>query len=354
MARALIEIKHTIPPEELESLLCSVGKDELGARFVHVAHDPDATEDTNLILMARKDPVARRCLVELAKRGYYPYLTKEGATRLVRSDRVDGLWVKITENEYKITPDEVVYFIEPPLEEKPPIRLLVVFSAIHQNPSGTGLQRYFMQNYPSVQKYMPPGTAVLRVGDLGGVVGAFYLNTNHRPRNADAIRNLIESVRADLGVTRDAVVLYGVSKGATGAVYHGLTAGHRFVAVDPILADEHYLVRYNDPHFTEGGVFPERKEKTFERLLDRVATEGAPAPMKGRCAVICSERSPQFLPITRMLVSRFSDSMSFFNSRDPLIRDHPDVGPRTVNCATMLMSMQLYGLPVPTGMHTID
>lgn len=351
MARAVIEIDFSIPPHELESLLQSVGKDDLGARFVHVFHGPDQAENANLLRIARTNALARRCLVELTRHGYHAYLAKEGATRFVRSDRIGGIWVKITENEYQINSEEIVSCVEPPLEEAPPTRLVVLFSAVHEFPNRVGLQRYFSQDFPSIRKYMPHGTAVLRIADLGGVVGAFYLNTTHRPRNADAIQQLIESVRAELGIARDSVVLFGVSKGGTGALYHGLTGGYRFVSVDPILSDEHYETHYDDSHYTKGGIFPESKQETFRKLLEQGVS---PDQLTGRSAVICSERSPQFETISHMLIQRFSSSMAFFNSRDPMIGAHKDVGPRTINCSVMLMSMQLYGLSVPTGMHTID
>jgi hypothetical protein len=34
----------------------------------------------------------------------------------------------------------------------------------------------------------------------------------------------------------------------------------------------------------------------------------------------------------------------FFNSRHPKIKDHPDVGPNTINVAVMLMNMGLYDM----------
>lgn len=348
MGRAVIEIEPSIAPDELAALIQSVGNDGLGARFVHVLHGPDVPENFNLLRMARTRPLARRCLVELTRRGYYAYLVKDGATRFVRSDRVGGVWAKITEDEYRINEEEVVFRVEPPLEEKPPKRLVVVFSAVHEFPNRASLQRYFSQDFPSIRKYLPHGTAVLRIADLGGVVGAFYLNTAHRPHNADAIRRLIESTRGELGIDHDRVVLFGVSKGGTGALYHGLTGGYRFASVDPILSDEHYETHYDDSHYTKGGIFTEPKEATFTRLL------GTCAAADGKCALICSENSPQFETISRLLFPRFAGTMSIFNARDESITEHKEVGPRTINLSVMLLSMQLHGLAVPAGLHNVD
>lgn len=329
-------------------------ENEADIRFIHVPHGPDAPPQTSLTLIARKDPQARACLVHLSKSGYYAYCTKEGCTRFVRSDLVASIWIKIKAGEYQMTPDEVVYSVTPPANGSKPARLLVVMSSVHASPNTASLHRYFMQNFPTIQKYIPPDTAVLRVGDMGGVLGAFYLNTVHRPDNVSAIQRLIASVCADLGVDRNLVVLYGGSKGGTGAFYHSFLGSYRCVSVDPIVADEHYIKNLKDFHFTAGGVFAENKETVFNRL---VADHRNPSPSgaaPARHAVICSERSPQFPYITRILMEPLRREVAFFNSRNPEIKDHPDVAAKTINTTTMLLNMQLYGLDITPGVTDID
>jgi hypothetical protein len=348
MAASPITIRPDITPDELRRLLDR----QPDNKFIHVTHGPAEPETSNLIVMARKDPQARTCLIELAKAGFYVYVAKEGASRLVRSDNLKNLWLKVRDNEFQLTEDEVVYTYTPP-EERPAARMLVVLSSITDNVNSPSLQRYFMQNFPTIQKYMPSDTAVLRVGDLGGVMGSFYLNTTHRPDNVGAVQRLIEAQRIQHGFSHDSVVLYGVSKGATAALYHGLVGSYRFVAVDPIISDDHYVKHLRDAHFTVGGVFPETKDVAFDKLLDRIAASPAAPGSPVRASVICSERSPQFPYIKRALIDRFSDRMSFFNASNPLINDHPDVGPKTVNCATMLMSMHLYGMSPAPGVLNI-
>ena len=49
-----------------------------------------------------KIPEAMSTLVGLTKRGFHSYVTTDNATRLVRYDRVPGLWLKVKDGEYSI------------------------------------------------------------------------------------------------------------------------------------------------------------------------------------------------------------------------------------------------------------
>ena len=216
-----------------------------------------------------------------------------------------------------------------------------------------GLMRYFEQNFASVSKYVPHDTAILRIADLGGICGAFYLDTTFLPNNAENIQIAINRVRNELNLGTDSVVLYGASKGGTGALYHAVKGHYRCVAVDPIVADEHYITSYGDLHFTETGAFPRSKENVFTELVSEL--DNLPSPLAAtRWSVILSDRSPQHKYLSRTLVDRTDRLFSFFESRHPAIKDHPDVGPNTVNTATALMNFHLYSIPVTTGTFVID
>lgn len=353
MASSVLKIKYTIPLKRLRKKLKESGNPE-GVGFIHVGHGPDTPPKSSLIGMARRDKVARGCVVELARLGYYIYSGREKSSRLVRSDLLRELWGKLKNGDYRMNADEIVHSITMPVTGEAPKRLLVIFSSIHHSYNSPSPERYFMQNFGTIQKFLPKDTAVLRVADLGGVVGAFYINTTHRPNNANAIGKLIESVRMEFGLDPDSVTCYGTSKGGGGALYHGLRGGFRFVAVDPILSDKHYVEQMGDAHFTTGGIYPETKEVVFGRLFDQHAKLRVKDKSSTRHTVICSERSPQYSYINDAMIRRFGDSMAFFNSRNPLINDHPDVGAQTVNTATMLMNMQLYKLPILPGLFHID
>ncbi|HHU8995023.1 TPA: XcbB/CpsF family capsular polysaccharide biosynthesis protein, partial [Escherichia coli] len=133
-------------------------------------------------------------------------------------------------------------------------------------PYSASLYRYFAKNFSTIDKYVGKNVSILRVADIGGITGSFYLNTNALPTNADKIKSLILEVIEQCQIKSDDVVLYGCSKGGTAAVYHGLTNNYKIVAVDPILNDEHYVNNKNDLHLIEG-VFPQPKEELFKKVI---------------------------------------------------------------------------------------
>ncbi|WP_407239431.1 hypothetical protein [Escherichia coli] len=52
------------------------------------------------------------------------------------------------------------------------------------------LQKTFLQLINILEK----NVSILRVADIGGITGSFYLNTNALPTNADKIKSLILEV----------------------------------------------------------------------------------------------------------------------------------------------------------------
>jgi hypothetical protein len=301
----------------------------------------------NLILLSRRDANADRVLRTLTRHGFYLYKDADGISSFVRHAEVPKLWHRVVQGELSSTEHGVVYSYTPPLLETDTPKLLVVFSSIHEEMYSSSLMRYFTRNYATIQKYVPAETGILRIADLGGVTGAFYLDTAARPRNAAHVQQLIQDVARDHHVDGDSIVLYGASKGATGALYHAISLNVRCVAVDPVVSDEYYERRYRDSHYTAGGIFPRTKQEVFRDLVAGRGTEGA-----GKWAVVCSERSPQFAYIEPMLVRPLRDTAAFFNSLHPDIHDHPDVGPNTLALTTMLLNNQLYGMPIPPGIRT--
>ncbi|UWX04700.1 hypothetical protein H1235_08785 [Pseudoxanthomonas sp. NC8] len=123
------------------------------------------------------------------------------------------------------------------------------------------------------------------------MVGAFYTDTLAQPDNEARVSALIGKVMADIGVDSRHTVLYGTSKGASGALLHSLRTGLKAVCVEPILhADDYYVRRYRDSHFT-CGMFPRDKRELFAAHL---AADGPEAER----VVIYSSHSPQ-LPYIR-------------------------------------------------------
>ena len=120
--------------------------------------------------------------------------------------------------------------------------LVVVFSGMHSDWNHPGLDRYIFPQFRHIGSLTPPGTAVLRLGDLGGISGSFFMDTADAPSNCDDISELIVAAIRRLGLPPQRVCLIGPSKGATGAAIHGLRLHLPFVAVDPIV-DDTFLTR---------------------------------------------------------------------------------------------------------------
>lgn len=338
----------TVPDAANADALAALAKDP-ATKFIQVEHS-DETGD-NLIQLSRKDPATKQAVTNLAKHGYYLYKQDGGASSFVRHNEIKYLWHRVKTGEYSVNDQGVIYTYTPPTLATDNPKMLVVFASIHEDMYSSGLMRYFKHNFPSVQKYVTPETGILRIADIGGVTGAFYLNTVAHPKNTARVQRLIEQVAADNKVIRDSIVFYGASKGATGALYHGMDMGIRCVVVDPIVSDEVYEKRYRDSHYTADGIFLERKQQLFDRLVKKVTADKDFAGLNARWAIICSDRSPQFDYINRTLIQPMWGGAAFFNSQHPDITDHPEVGPNTITMMTTLLNTQLYRMPVRSGIH---
>lgn len=321
--------------------------------YGEVFHGSVGLEGESLLEIARRVEDAKEVLVRLAMAGFYVYRKTEGSTRLVRDHTIGKLWHRVKEGDYSVNAEGLIYSYTPPSSPTPAPKLLVIFSSMSTSIYNTSMMRYFEQNFRSAQKYIPHDTGVLRIADIGGVVGAFYLNTYRNPNNVRRIQRLLSDVMIQHSIPTTNVVLYGASKGGTAAIFHGMTGGYKFISVDPIVSDEYYVNRFRDSHFTQGGIFERTKDEVFGELVSnklRYTSFGARNKAEG--SVIFSERSPQYSAITSTLVEHLAHRYAFFNSINPEINDHPDVSPKTLNIATMLMNQFFLNEELAPGLRT--
>ncbi|GAB3505032.1 XcbB/CpsF family capsular polysaccharide biosynthesis protein [Pseudoxanthomonas daejeonensis] len=318
---------------------------ELGSRFVHVRHPGDE----NLIHQSRRDEGAGAALAHLSGHGFlvYKFASEGGAvTSFVHAAIAPAFWARHTDFGLR-EHGGICYRLEMPAHGAAR-RLLVIFSSMSQVDQmyEAGFSaRYFMRNLSQAPKYTPPDTAILRIADLGGVVGAFYTDTLAQPDNEARVSALIAKVMADLAVDPRYTVLYGTSKGASGALLHSLRTGLKAVCVEPILSDDYYVNRYRDSHFTRG-LFPRDKRELFAAHLS------ADGPGAER-VVVYSSRSPQ-LPYIREIAmdSPRGREMAFIDVQSPTIMDHPDVAPASLGLQVSLVNQMLCGVEV--GAHQLD
>lgn len=284
------------------------------------------------VRVARTNKAVRGVAASLMNAGYVTDGVVAGVASFTSLKKPYKSWGRWLEN-FSVSDSGISYVYSPPENTSVDPGLLVVFSSISDKPSSPEMMRYFMQNFPSIGKFVPKDVGVLRLSDVGGMVGAFYMDTIFDTANENKVTEFLSQFIAEKGIRKDRVVFYGVSKGGTGALLHGVKNGVRVVSVDPIVNDEHYLSKYDDLHFVTG-VFPERKEFRFSRLFREGSIDNA-------TCIISSDNSPQ-LPYIRQTVPIDDGAIVFLNSVNPNIKDHPDVGPVTVNAAVMLMNMCFY------------
>lgn len=170
-----------------------------------------STDD--LMKIALTDATAKALLIKLTLLGYPLYYNTENESRFIRSDRIRHHWPAIKEGTYSVTDEDVVYTFEKPASERID-KIIVIFSPINSTPR---LSRYFWPSFSKLMKFVPPNTAILRIADVGGVKGAFYMDTTAQPRNGDAVHNLVAGIISEHSLENSDVVLFGASKGGTGA-----------------------------------------------------------------------------------------------------------------------------------------
>lgn len=315
-------------------------------RYFRVQTDPALNSKRDLMKIALTDDRVKRLLLKLTNLGYSLYYHADGESRFIRHDRLRHHWPAVKSGAIKVSREGIFYTVEEPPSghiEK----LVVVFSPVS---SRARLIRYFRPSFGTLQKYLAPHTAVLRVADMGGVKGAFYLDTTALPANSLNTHRLIDEVATRSGLLRSDVVIYGASKGGTGALYHGLAGGWRYVAVDPILSDEWYEMYKNDYHFTSGGVFARPKQDVFFELSTEISRDCNGPDLSS--VLITSSRSPQY-PYTLEVMEPLLDRIAIFDSQNVDINKHPDVAPKTIYAQVMAINSLLLGMEVPVGVRNI-
>ena len=233
MKNSIIWIAAQAWPDDVD---LAISDNEGWPRYFRVQTDPSLNPKQDLMKIALSDQRIKLLLLKLTNLGYLLYYHTDGESRFIRHDRVRHHWPAVKSGTISVSDEEIFYSLEEPASGRIE-NLVVVFSPVSSRPR---LARYFRPSFATLQKYLAPHTAVLRVADVGGVKGAFYLDTTALPENSFNISRLIDNIAGRFAIHRGKVVIYGASKGGTGAVYHGLASGWQYVAVDPILSDEWY------------------------------------------------------------------------------------------------------------------
>lgn len=348
---------HRNLQDGVESLISDVNADGYNAGFINLKHDEGRTPHETLAQLGKRDSNVKALAGELARSGYYSYYTNGYETRLVHETRIAEVWKPLRSGEYSLSQEGVVYKYTEPLAGEAPSRLLVVFSSISAPSYSSSLKRFFLQTFLNIQRYLPPYVGVLRIADVGGMLGAYYLDTAYRPDNAARVSRFINQQIRALGIQRSQVVFYGSSKGGTGAVFHGLTNDLKFVAVDPVIDDTYTQSERGDPYYTKSGIYLHEKRALFEELFEKTKNPKHPrngSVLSNGSSVITSQNSPYFPYLQQGMMDILGSDMSFFVSARGDIGGHAEIGSKTINILTMLLNSYFYDLDVQPGTFHLD
>jgi len=120
--------------------------------------------------------------------------------------------------------------------------------------------------FMTIDKYLVKNVHILRIMDLNLSHGSHYCNTINYTTMENDIQSCIKHIQSKLNIENENTVLYGVSKGGTGAILHGSALDLKLLAVDPIID----LAEYNmsDDHFLKGF----RKENLSSQIQKNLLT----------------------------------------------------------------------------------
>src|SRR5699024_3902474 len=158
-------------------------------RYFRVDTALSGTPEKDMMKLALTSPQAKNLLLELTRLGFSLYYNTTNESRFIRHDRIVHHWPAVKDGSFSISDQGIVHKLEKP-ESGTFEKLVVVFSPINSKPR---LIRYFRPSFATLMKYIPRNTAILRIADVGGVKGAFYLDSNYLPDYCSSIHHLLQS-----------------------------------------------------------------------------------------------------------------------------------------------------------------
>ncbi|MDR2977330.1 MAG: XcbB/CpsF family capsular polysaccharide biosynthesis protein [Streptococcaceae bacterium] len=134
----------------------------------------------------------------------------------------------------------VYYNLEKPImvDQDLKNKLLVWFSPFPDRFDAAAEMRMFCaehQRWPDLSRRVANNTFILRLADSNLISGSFFQNTQTFPDYEEKIQQLIRKMAAENAVGSDNVVIYGDSRGGTGAFVHALLGGYQAVMLDPLM-----------------------------------------------------------------------------------------------------------------------
>lgn len=222
--------------------------------------------ELNLLELANDNVNFYGLYISLLKHDFMLYFHSAERSYFIKRKLIYSIW----QRRDLLLGGETFYTVEEPVARRngQKNRLVVAFSSMPLNDdtiSSNIPNRCFFRNYPSLAKHLLPNTYLIRIMDCNLTCGSYYLNTSNYNNFETDVQNIIKTKAYDLGVGQDDIVLFGISKGGTGALYHSILGDYHEVCVDPLFSLTKYIAD-GDSHFTQRE-FPEKLTPLFKRGL---------------------------------------------------------------------------------------
>jgi len=296
----------------------------------------------NLIGFSRREKRINELVVKLASEGFFLVSSLSGNSRFEKFTTAKDFQSNLKVDNLQIY-NNLYYTLDKPMLKFGKNRLIVIFSSVAERAFSADISiRNFFSNFGTISKYIPQNSYVLRISDIGGIIGNFYMNTAFSNRIEDDVQGLLKFILESININKEDMILYGGSKGGTAALYHGILGGYKSIAVDPIVSDEYHEQSSEDSHFTQQygkyKIYPQSKQEKFIRLM-KMNT------ISKNLNIIYSQQSPVYGAINRVIRENDKENkINYLNVCHPQIKTHPDVAAKTINILMLVMNNLFYDL----------
>lgn len=192
----------------------------------------------------QKNKKAKKIALRLSAHDYILHGNMGTFYRFVKRTELDTNYPK-----YK----DVHYRVIPPKEDKKywSNRLLVRMLSFTAHNKTSMLGRNFQRDFKTLKDSVVKNTYILEIGDINLINGSYYTNTKNFPDYEEQVQELIRFIAEKYNVEKSKIILYGASRGGTGALIHAALGNYKFVAADPVINDMPWY-KDSDIHFIEG------------------------------------------------------------------------------------------------------
>lgn len=280
----------------------------------------DTGSNKNFLQVARKDRDIYDTYKELLANDYILYFHQKTISKFYKREYAAELFQRKDLKQHK----GVFYTLDKPegrkLNEATDKKLIVIFSCMPPADvydSSLMPNRMFPMFFKGIERNLVKNVHTMRIMDLNCSHGSHYTSTTNYPTYEQEIQEAITNVKNELEIDDSNIVLYGFSKGATGAIFHGSALDLKALAVDPILSIGGSLEQ-NDRRFLKGL----RRESLVEDVNNYLDESN-----KHQKFIICSEQVEMYYEHS---INITKEKVKLINVRDSHIKYHPDISRNTV------------------------